>query len=620
MKNEKQRTAAQIVVTLCLGAGMAAAMACYYDVYVHWQPNVFPYTVAALTAGVLVLTLFALWLRGERRLALLWKSVLSVAVFTAVLHGVSYYINIVVGHESMARQAAAVALPLCAVQILALLILALRAVWRPCSRGVRAALALALAGALALGAFLGSLVRAPQARIKPQFPAPRAALEKPREDDYALWAARAEEFFTGDLSSLVSADSGALAWGTSYTLNAFCRAYQATGEAVYLEKAGGYLYEIFQLAEDNDGDGYKNWGTGTYSQDEYQEWCVHTGALLSAAGEWANLVCSAPGILEEIEPVSGMAYGALCAYLVDEAAAHLIPAFDRDWDEALGIYMNRPGSGNFSGSTAKISLPNNQFLAMAAALVQFAKLSPAHEAEYLRRAKAMLEAFRAKLAYDENGNITKWNYKDIYFEGDMTGGVEDHSHGRWDFRAALMGYANGLVFTRRDIEAFAGVYRNMLRGVPEEPLLTWNVDGSGTAKDPVGLFHYDLSPFGEDIWRAGQKTAVLRGAAEYAMDAARILAYHEYAPPPLEFGLLEAHSRQAGRVLFRWEVSIHACKYTLQISDDESFSNLLLDRADILDTCAFVEGLPEGKTLYWRVIAANQGGGSCTSEAWEVTA
>jgi len=146
------------------------------------------------------------------------------------------------------------------------------------------------------------------------------------------------------------------------------------------------------------------------------------------------------------------------------------------------------------------------------------------------------------------------------------------------------------------------------------------VDGSGKAEDAVGLYHYDLSPFGDDIWRAGHKTALFRGEAAYAHDTARILAYHEYAPTPLEFTPLapDSGAKLAGRTLFRWEASARACKYTLQISDDEAFSSLLLDRADILDTCAFVEGLPTGKALYWRVIAANQGGGSYISKTWEI--
>ncbi|MCL2299808.1 MAG: hypothetical protein FWC27_06640, partial [Firmicutes bacterium] len=450
-------------------------------------------------------------------------------------------------------------------------------------------------------------------------PGPPLALDvsAPLADDYALWEERTREALAVDLSeSLVSADSGSLAWGTSYAVNAYVRAYQATGDEIYLEKPAGYLYGIFQLAEDNDGDGYRNWGTGHYSGDAYEEFCVHTGALLTSAGELINMIYSVPGMPEKTEPVSGMAYAALCEYLVEEATTQLIPAFDSDWDEAAGVYLSPPDSSYFEGD--KVSLPNNQFLAMAATLIQFAKLSPGHEELYLRRAEAMLKAFRAKLRFNGAGNITGWNYRDSYFKGDKPGGPEDFSHGMFDVRAAIMGYANGLVFTRGDIASFARTYKSLLRGTQEEPLLANNMDGAGTQDNTLYLFIYDLSPFGDAIWRAGRQTSVFRGAPSQSNDAARILAYHEHAPAPLAFHLLETQSNHADRILFRWENSIHACRYTLQISDDEGFAELLLDRANILDTCAFVEGLPEGRTLCWRVIAENQGGGRYTSETGEV--
>jgi len=443
------------------------------------------------------------------------------------------------------------------------------------------------------------------------YAAPAAALD----NDYALWQEKTRAALTGDMSSVVSADSSNLAWGSSYALNAFCRAYQATGEEVYLEKAGGYLYEIFQLAQDNDGDGYKNWGTGEYNGGKYDEFCVHTGALLSSAGEWANLVLSSPRLLNKAEPVSGMTYSALCDYLVGEATRNMIPAFDCDWNRRLGIYMNRPGSGNYGGSTDKISLPNNQFLAMAAALIQFAKLSPERETQYLRRAKAMLDAFHCKLRYNCKGNITRWNYKDKYFLCDKSASKEDFSHGMWSARAAIMGYANGLSFSEDNIKAFARVYKGMVRGTAEEPLLTERMNGSGSQDNTLYLFIYDLSPFGDAIWSTGYKTAVFRDDVR-AVDTARILAYHEAAPAPLAFGLLapESGARCRGRTLFRWEPAVHACKYTLQISGREDFADLLVDRASILDTSAFVEGLPGGMTLYWRVAAANQGGRTFVSE------
>jgi len=440
-----------------------------------------------------------------------------------------------------------------------------------------------------------------------------AALELP-DGDYELWQAKAYAGLSSDLSSIVSADSGTLAWGASYVINAYCRAYQATGEAFYLERAGGYLYGIFQLAEDNDGDGYKNWGTGYYSGETYEEFCVHTGAILSSAGEWANLVASSPGLWGKTEPASGMTYRALCDYLVAEATSNMIPAFDRDWSGRLGLYMSPQDSVYFNGK--RVSLPNNQFLAMAAALIQFAKLSPGHEEEYLCRARRMLGRFHCKLWYDCRGDILRWKYRDWYFLLDDFSSKEDFSHGMWSARAAIMGYANGLAFTEDNIRAFARLYKSMVRGTQDEPLLAQHRDGSGTQDNELFLFIYDLSPFGDAIWSTGYKTAVFRGTVR-TEDTARILLYHEGAPAPLGFGLLapEDGAQCGGRVLFRWEPSVHACKYTLQVSRSADFSSLLVDRASILDTCAFVEGLPAGETLYWRVIAGNQGGGSFTSGA-----
>jgi len=127
VKQKKLQTALQAILALLLGAGLATALRWYYDVYVYWKPHVFPLAVAALAAGVLALTLLTLWARGERKaLPFIWKSVLSTAVFIGVLIGVSAVINNVLGNSAMAKQAAAVALPLCCMQIIALYIFMLK--------------------------------------------------------------------------------------------------------------------------------------------------------------------------------------------------------------------------------------------------------------------------------------------------------------------------------------------------------------------------------------------------------------------------------------------------------------------------------------------------------------
>ena len=126
MKNpSKARTSA---AALGLGAYLVAALAWYYDVYVHWQSKLYPFAIAAATLGIVALTLLALWARGERKAgALVWKSALSMVIFTGLsLGGVTYLINNVINHEGGARQAAAVALPLCALQMLLLYVMLFR--------------------------------------------------------------------------------------------------------------------------------------------------------------------------------------------------------------------------------------------------------------------------------------------------------------------------------------------------------------------------------------------------------------------------------------------------------------------------------------------------------------
>jgi len=130
----KPRKGLQTLAALGLGATLVAALAWYYDTYVHWQPKVFPIAFAALTLGIAALSLLVFWARGERHKALLWKTGVSVAVFSGViLFGVSFLINNVIYKAKSPGPsiAAAVALPLAAAQIVVLYILLLRVLRKP---------------------------------------------------------------------------------------------------------------------------------------------------------------------------------------------------------------------------------------------------------------------------------------------------------------------------------------------------------------------------------------------------------------------------------------------------------------------------------------------------------
>jgi len=152
----------QTLAALGLGAGLAAAMAWFYQVFVHWDLTLYAIAIVALGIGVILLTLLMLHTRSEKKaLHCIWKSTLSVAVFLGMLIGITYLLNNVMYRG--AATAANVALPLCAAQLGVLFALLLHGMAK---RGMKAgafvagiAIALAAAASL-LFILLGSTIHA----------------------------------------------------------------------------------------------------------------------------------------------------------------------------------------------------------------------------------------------------------------------------------------------------------------------------------------------------------------------------------------------------------------------------------------------------------------------------
>jgi len=127
----------QAIAALGLALALPAALCWYYDVYVNWQPSVYPFAITAVVLGSVLLTLLTLRARGERKvLGLVWKILLSVIVFMAALLGVSGIINngIYQGRSFGTKIAAGVVLPLCAAQIFVLFALLLAALGKVLER------------------------------------------------------------------------------------------------------------------------------------------------------------------------------------------------------------------------------------------------------------------------------------------------------------------------------------------------------------------------------------------------------------------------------------------------------------------------------------------------------
>jgi len=444
--------------------------------------------------------------------------------------------------------------------------------------------------------------------------------------EYQKWINNSKSFFsqikvTGtSKSDLITGDSHALAWGSSYTLHSIYRAYCATGDQNYLKNLASMLYRIFELMADTDGDGYLNWGASyningkSYPYDEY---AAHVGIMVSIAGDFVNLIYGDPSLFEKSAHLR-LSYKEVTDFIIDRAINHAIPAFEKDWNDELGVYMNRPGCVNYSGATKPIALPNNQYLCMVPALLNFAKICPEKRDEYIYKAEKMLSTFRAHVTFADDGTAC-WNYKDTLFENDWVTSTEDYSHAMWDIRAAIYGMSSGLVFSVSDLEAMAKTYDvNMFRGTEDNPKLTEYVDGKGNAGGAISLLLFDLGVYGEKIITRGAKALEVSNTTK-SRDAGRVLAFHPDTPIPRWFDLtLPANNAEnvGSTEGFIWQRKAYANYYTLQIATDADFTNIIVNRDKILESSAIVKDLPASSTLYWRVIANNIAGDKIYSDTF----
>ena len=70
---------------------------------------------------------------------------------------------------------------------------------------------------------------------------------------------------------------------------------------------------------------------------------------------------------------------------------------------------------------------------------------------------------------------------------------------------------------------------------------------------------------------------------------------------------------------FVWNSAQFANSYTLEISTDEEFTNVIYLETEIIDTTQLVENLASSQIYYWRIFAENGNGKSDYSDTWSFT-
>lgn len=417
------------------------------------------------------------------------------------------------------------------------------------------------------------------------------------------------------------ADDAYTAQNGVYTLDALRRMYEVTGDTDYLEKLSTYIDNMYSYLDDIDGDGFLGFGTTYYNpQNEYEEYLLHRGMIVYQWAKFIQLVRADSGVASSTNPQS-ITYGAQADALESVINSDLIPRFNSSWSNQYNVYLDNLNPGH--------SLPYNQYLAMAAALYEMAKIDMDAYKHYLTWADTMSAQWKYWLTLDGAGY--HWNYWDhLTPSDDQTLYLEDWSHTTIDFMLAQSNYSRGGTFNSTAMTKLADtIYDNMWNGNSTTPLLSMYVDGSGSDVGKFTLDIGDMERWAPGIWALFEKEASLRNYEElfssrYLNDIAILYQLHPDHSTPASFSLSKPANSATNQNLdlaFAWKPSVNAADYRLQVSTASNFATLTADIPNIVGTSAMLTGnvLSPSTTYYWRVIARNGYGTTTTSGAYSFT-
>lgn len=81
----------------------------------------------------------------------------------------------------------------------------------------------------------------------------------------------------------------------------------------------------------------------------------------------------------------------------------------------------------------------------------------------------------------------------------------------------------------------------------------------------------------------------------------------------------DAAVNQPQNLTLSWKASAEADTYTLQVSENETFSSMIFNESALTDTVQYIPGLQTNTSYFWRVSAAGANGSSDFSSPWMFT-
>jgi hypothetical protein len=257
-----------------------------------------------------------------------------------------------------------------------------------------------------------------------------------------------------------------LAWGESYLLTGMVAAYEATGDTLFLSRLCAHADTIFSIRDDFRGirDDFRGrimpaWSSSRYTNNRNHAWLVHAGMVTFPLARFVYLARREPTLREPF----GMRAGHILNRLRETAVC-----FEDVWVDGP-----KPGEGYYRLETGENGpLPFNQQNALGRTFVHLWLATG--DRFWHDKAEMLARYFRNRLRFTPDRNAWDWQYQG--FPDGSGKGSEDISHAAINADFAFHCYRAGIVFTRKDMERFAGT---VLRGFAAGDSLSVRVDGSG---------------------------------------------------------------------------------------------------------------------------------------------
>lgn len=286
-------------------------------------------------------------------------------------------------------------------------------------------------------------------------------------------------------------EGGALSWAESYLMEAYLDMYSATGDRKWLDKLISHAESVMKSTDkarnlaDYKGRRLAGWSSQRYSRPlgwkkgdpvdlstqnkpRVVLW-VHTGMIVYPLTKFARLVKDNAGL---------KAYAGKAAEFT-RFAEEAVAAFDVDWrfNTATGegsfvVDKDMPVNWNYDTCLGSCRDAINTDTAMGRVYVNLFTLTG--KAEYSGKARAIATKFKNNLSLTNGKYVWKYRYRE---DQTYNTSYEDISHGAIDVSFAREASLAGIVFTKKDLEAFSNTLAENYRA--SDRLFYKYVNGTG---------------------------------------------------------------------------------------------------------------------------------------------